>query len=707
MKRNIPFIEQHQKTECGLCCVAMVSSYYNHEISVKDLRNLKETGRDGTSFQNLIELLENMGFKVKSFRFPKDRPDVYKQIKVPAIALWESKHFVVVEKVTSKFVWVIDPELGKLRYDLNEFSAGFSEFLISISSSDRVIKQKSKENYGEIYAQLWQSWHYFVPLLFLTFVSYAVSFILPIWTQQLLNQATGGNQFNPAILALSFIIFTLLYFIIMLGQRYLSINLTNDIDKRLNNSVIGRLFQLPYKFFSTRSSGDLIYSINGLGRIRQLFTNQVVLGILDIGFVICILFYFLYIDFFVAIIALMLVVVNLLLLLLTRKNLEQKSKSFVIAQNDLQNKQIEMIYSMMGIKMEGFEVRTFKQWKGHLDKYLYRYRASELFSSVVNSLFSIITFISPFILLFIMLLPDNHLGNKLGGIFAVYSLSSLLFGKINSIFDTIVAFYNSKTFLSRILEILGEETEINGVVKHDLNGEITLKNVSFSYTRDSKKVLSNVSIEIKKGEKVAIVGSSGSGKSTLSKLLIGLFPASSGSILFDDLDYNLLDKQYLRQQIGIVPQDMTLFNKTIYENIAGDISVSEEEMTKICKLVNIHDEIMEMPMGYNTLVSEMGMNLSGGQRQRIILARALVKKPKIILLDEATSYLDNVNEKEIMQKFKEQNITIIVIAHRLSTIIDSNQIFVMDKGEIVEQGSHTELLNMKNGLYKKLYQTDY
>lgn len=130
-------------------------------------------------------------------------------------------------------------------------------------------------------------------------------------------------------------------------------------------------------------------------------------------------------------------------------------------------------------------------------------------------------------------------------------------------------------------------------------------------------------------------------------------------------------------------------------------------MTKICKLVNIHDEIMEMPMGYNTLVSEMGMNLSGGQRQRIILARALVKKPKIILLDEATSYLDNVNEKEIMQKFKEQNITIIVIAHRLSTIIDSNQIFVMDKGEIVEQGSHTELLNMKNGLYKKLYQTDY
>ena len=151
---------------------------------------------------------------------------------------------------------------------------------------------------------------------------------------------------------------------------------------------------------------------------------------------------------------------------------------------------------------------------------------------------------------------------------------------------------------------------------------------------------------------------------------------------------------------------MTLFNKTIFENIAGSSSVSQEKMEEVCKLVNIHDDIMEMPMGYNTLVSEMGMNLSGGQRQRIILARALIKKPKIILLDEATSYLDNVNEKEIMQKFKEQNITIVVIAHRLSTIIDSDKIFVMEKGKIIEQGNHQELLQGERGLYRKLYQLD-
>ncbi|MEI4311773.1 peptidase domain-containing ABC transporter, partial [Streptococcus suis] len=281
------------------------------------------------------------------------------------------------------------------------------------------------------------------------------------------------------------------------------------------------------------------------------------------------------------------------------------------------------------------------------------------------------------------------------------------FSKTNNIFETVVSFYNSKTFLARIVEILEEDMEENGQLKFDLKGDIELRNVSFSYTKDSKKVLENISLEIKQGEQVAIVGSSGSGKSTLSKLLIGLYPASSGKILFDNIDYDEFEKKYLRQQIGIVPQDMTLFNKTILENIIGDNIISQEEVEEICKLVNIHDEIQNMPMGYHTIVSEMGLNLSGGQRQRIILARALVKKPRIMLLDEATSYLDNVNEKQIMRKFKEQNITIILIAHRLSTIIDSDQIFVMDNGKISERGTHRELLNNRDGLYSQLYQMNY
>ncbi|MEI4340738.1 peptidase domain-containing ABC transporter [Streptococcus suis] len=705
MKRRVPFIEQHQKTECGLCCVAMVSSYFDHEISVKALRNIQETGRDGTNFGNLIDILENIGFSIKSFRYPKEQVENFSKILTPAIALWQSKHFVVIEKANEKFVWIVDPELGRIRYSLEEFSEGFSEYLISIVDSSQVSSRKSKENFQVVYKQLLKTWSYFIPLLFLTLGSYGVNFIFPLWMQQILNEVSQGVFIKQFDLLLRFLGFVSIYFIIMLCQRYFAIILTSTIDEGLNNSVISNLFKLPYKFFSTRSSGDLIYSINGLSRIRQLFTNQFILGILDIGFAICILIYFARFNYIISLLAILLLFLNLSILFLTKQSLEQRNKSFIISQNDLQNKQIEMVYSMMGIKMEGFEDQTYKQWKSLFDKNIYRYKCSEIFSGFVNSLFTIITFISPFVLLFVSLQSNSSVG--IGSVFALYSLSTLLFSKTNNIFETVVSFYNSKTFLARIVEILEEDMEENGQLKFDLKGDIELRNVSFSYTKDSKKVLENISLEIKQGEQVAIVGSSGSGKSTLSKLLIGLYPASSGKILFDNIDYDEFEKKYLRQQIGIVPQDMTLFNKTILENIIGDNIISQEEVEEICKLVNIHDEIQNMPMGYHTIVSEMGLNLSGGQRQRIILARALVKKPRIMLLDEATSYLDNVNEKQIMRKFKEQNITIILIAHRLSIIIDSDQIFVMDNGKISERGTHRELLNNRDGLYSQLYQMNY
>ena len=302
-----------------------------------------------------------------------------------------------------------------------------------------------------------------------------------------------------------------------------------------------------------------------------------------------------------------------------------------------------------------------------------------------------------------MHLSGLGLGN-FGKLFSIYSLSTILFGKVNSIFNTFVSFYNSKPYLSRVLEIIEQDEEKLGYMIHELEGNIRFEDVTFSYTKDSKVILNSLNLTIKKGEKVAIVGGSGSGKSTLSKLLVGLYEPNCGSIYYDNIDFRILNKKMVRQQIGIVPQDMTLFNKTIKENIVGDMNIDDSQIMEACKLVNIHDEIKKMPMGYQTLVSEMGMNLSGGQRQRLILARALVKKPKIILLDEATSYLDNLNEKSIMDNLKKRGITTIIIAHRLSTIIDSDKIFVLEDGCILEEGNHKELMLNSKGLYIRQYE---
>lgn len=288
---------------------------------------------------------------------------------------------------------------------------------------------------------------------------------------------------------------------------------------------------------------------------------------------------------------------------------------------------------------------------------------------------------------------------------AIYSLGNTFFGLSSSVLNLWTSFINSSVIFDRLVDIMkcDEESDEFDASETTLNGDIKLENVGFRYTKDSAQILDSINLTIKSGMKVAIVGKSGSGKSTLAKLLVGLYEPTNGNIYFDNVELKKWKKKVLRQQVGMVPQDITLFNNSIYDNIVMNRNnIGFEHVKKACELAQIRDEIEEMPMQYYTEISELGLNLSGGQRQRIALARAIVGKPKILLLDEATSSLDNINERKVSDEIKKMGATQIIIAHRLSTIMDADLIVVLEDGKIVEQGKHNDLIK-NNGQYKELY----
>ena len=301
---------------------------------------------------------------------------------------------------------------------------------------------------------------------------------------------------------------------------------------------------------------------------------------------------------------------------------------------------------------------------------------------------------------------------NVGDMVAYMLFINMFVNPIKKLIQVVEMFQNAITGYTRFQELMNievEQEEPDAVDLKDVRGEITFDNVSFQYN-EGKEVLSNISMTFPQGEMVAIVGPSGGGKTTLCHLIPRFYEITQGSICIDGQDIRKVTRRSLRSKIGIVQQDVFLFTGTIFDNIAyGKLGASREEVYEAAKKANIHDYIMSLPEGYDTFVGERGVKLSGGQKQRISIARVFLKNPPILILDEATSALDNVTENYIQDSLDElcKNRTTIVVAHRLSTIKNADEIIVMDRDGIQERGTHTQLLEKDNGIYRELYEAQF
>ncbi|AST06332.1 peptidase domain-containing ABC transporter [Anoxybacillus sp. ST70] len=699
--KKVPYVAQVQESECGLCCVSMIMRYHGERVSVKTLSKKAEVGRDGISLNDMKNILIEFGYDVKLYEASSSM--LQKINDQPLIIFWNNSHFVVLERIKNNSFVIVDPSIGRITVSNEEFNNHFSNIVLWCKPKKDKTIIKEKENYLKVYTDFFNSHKgIFLLILFISVLSYGMTLITPnimkFLTDNYDNIEKVKTSKNLLLIALAIFIYIFVFII----RSLLIVRFSALMDKSIYEKVVKKLLSVSYSFFLTRNSSDLMYRLGLLKTNREYLINTVLKGIIDFGMVLTINVIMYNVNpilfWFTTIISIFMG----LILLYIRKKILTNHRLEIIEGTKLQSLEYETLSAMFTIKASNQESfmkgLLYEQYQKALKLYQKRTFNNDLYSMVI-SLFSTFGPVCLFLVILFVLDGQISIGEAIFG----YTLLGIYFSSLGSIFTAFNVYGTLKNNLERISDILehpSQDKNKNSIKIKSID-TIEFKNVSFKYPGQKEYVLKNLNFTINKGEKVAFVGKTGSGKSTIIGLLLGLYPPAEGEILVNGFNIQDIEMESFKSLIGFVPQEPFIFNKSIKDNILMNQEYPLSKVEEVAKIAQIDKEINNMPMKYETVISEFGHNISGGQKQRIILARALIHEPELIILDEATSSVDNLTEQSITSYFNNNNKTQIIIAHRLSTIVNSDMIFVVENGTITASGTHKELLETSL-TYKRL-----
>lgn len=701
MKR-VPFVQQFYTTECGACVVTSLLNYYKALYHLKDVRDVFRAGRDGISLKQLIEILRHYNFEVNAYRI--ELLDWKVDVDLPAIVTWEENHYVILEKLTSKYAYITDSKIGNLKIEYKEFAAKFSGIIIMLHPN-KDFEQIKKDNkvVWNTFKTLGIKYKYNLMLIFvLSIFSYVITLMTPIEMQKIIDGLLEDKIVSWNIILL----FALLVLSSVVGyfKSYLNSITGVFFDRDVNKNIISKILNVPYYFFDKFNNSDVLFALDNVGSVKNVFLNDLISMLFETGLIAIVLTYLMLKNFYIFVLVVLIMIPSIFLLYCSETPIMFQNRKMLLELSVLRGFQVELVNSILGIKTSSLENEIYIQWKS---KYKGYYESSKKYYIKYNAfkaiLYTMITLSPIMILVLSFFISKNNLWS-VGNALSLYALIDVLFGSVYSVLLAVRSYKGNIISVERLVDILEFENQENTDCKKKiiLNGSIKAENICFKYSNEGKNILKNIKFEVKEGEKLAIVGVSGSGKSTLLKVLAGLYQVNSGHIYYNNINIEELDLKKLKKQIAYISGDNCLMSKSIYDNITlGIQSVSKNDVEKACKIVNVHNDIQEMPMRYNTIVSEMGKNLSNGQRQRIALARIILLKPKIIFLDEAMSALDINSEKNILNYFYNVKCTVIMISHRVSLLSECNTIIVLENGNIVERGSYDDLLT-NGSIFNKL-----
>lgn len=672
-RMTLPMILQDEVAECGHACIAMISCFFGHRIDLTALRKRAKPSMHGVSLREINQLLEGLGFQTRALRVPLNELHL---VKLPAILHWDMNHFVVLKKVTKTRVVIHDPALGVRSMTFDEVSRSYTGVVLEVTraSDFKIINAESKLNLFDLIKNIRGVKAVIAWLLILSLSIELLNLVGPLFMQYVTDHViSSSDNHNLLILTLGFVGMMLFQTLTEMVRGNLVLYLKMHLTERFSFSVMQHLFKLPLSFFEARHKGDLQSKVNVIDNIQQKIGTDFITTVLD-GFMIILnlVVMLIYSQILTGL------VLGALIFYMIMRYLSYHSLKFKMATSIHQHAKVASIFleslqTMVPVKAFLKEQVRLNTWRNSLvdalngdisvERLQIKYRG-------MNHLLTHLEYIGV-VAFGASLVLNNQI--SLGMLFAFLGFRQLFVNKCSSFIDQLFEYRLITIQLDRLNDIMSQEPEVlpDMPIVHasTIQGGLELQSISFQYNPILPPVFQNLSLEIKSGEKVAIVGASGCGKSTLLKVMMGLLEPVAGQILFDGVPIAEFGVKNYRLLVASVMQEDSLLSGSIIENITFfDETIDLEYARYVAQLACIDETIKKLPMGYETRVGDMGSTLSGGQKQRILLARALYKKPKILFLDEATSHLDPDNEQCINQALAALNMTQIIVAHRKETI---------------------------------------
>jgi ATP-binding cassette, subfamily B, bacterial HlyB/CyaB len=710
--KRFPLVEQAEEMDCGAACLAMLCRHYSIPMTLGKLRELANVTTQGATMESLARAGESLGFTTRGVQCTYE---ALLGFELPFIAHWEGYHYIVVYGVSKREVWVADPAVGFRRMGIEEFERGWSGTCLLFSPGQNLVQlAAARSPWIRFVAYLKPYKKILLHLFMATFVIQMLGIVPPMIIQNILDGVIVHQNFNLLHLLLAGLIISNVFTQLMATIRaFLANFMMRNMDFSMMSHFFKHTMSLPFSFFAKRKTGDIMARFQENATIRAFLTESTVTTMLNLMMVfIYFAIMFMYnVTMTLVLIAFVIPIMGLTVLVTPRiKNYARESFA---AGTDAQSYLMETLGGVETVKGMGIERPVRLKWEKKYAKSLevqYRAQSFNIWVSLASQVLNAATTIAILWVGATMVLAREL---TIGQLIAFNALMGSVLAPLMGLVGLWSRLNDAGVAMERLGDVLDMEPEQkpqdlpSRVMLPDLQGEIRLENLYFRYGgEDTPYVLENISLDIKPGELVAIVGRSGSGKTTLAKLLVGFYPPTEGKIVVDGYDMSVIDKEYYRAQVGYVMQSNLLFSGTIAENIAsGEESPERRRIEEVAKMADAHAFISKLPLGYEQIVGERGVGLSGGQIQRLCIARALYHDPRLLVFDEATSALDTQSESNIIGNMHEilKGRTAVIIAHRLSTIMRADKILVLYEGAVVEQGRHEELVD-RRGMYYQLVQ---